>query len=406
MVNHVGPTGRASAPTSDVVVIGSGPVGRWLAMTLASGGLDVRVVTRQSRAALTNIYGVWLDHLAEVDLPMAYRWAGVDVVAEQRHHVARPYGLVDRGALVSMTDRALGDAWIEGEVVGIGTARHGRDVVVSSGQVLATRLVIDASGTARVSAPRPSSPARHAHQIALGDVVRTDQRPAVPMLMDFSGGDGADKAPTFGYVLPVGDGRLLIEETWLAVRPTRSPNELRGALDARRQATVGGAVTNEVLDRELVSIDLEVPVVGRGANTVMLGAAGGQIHPATGYSLAAGVVTAQRIGQWCVTHRDTLGHDDAVGALNQLVMSPSQRRARTLFAFGLDGLLRMDRRTMAAFFEAFFRLDPIDQSAYLNGLSDVADVRRTMTKFFPTLPRRVQRALVAGSPLRLARAFV
>jgi lycopene beta-cyclase len=385
----------------EILVIGCGPAGRWLAMDLARAGIDVRLVAPLAHSPLVNTFAVWMDHLAWLDVPMAMQWNAVDVVCQKEHRVARAYGVVDLKALVARTDHSLADRWIEGTVLRVESAQDGRLVTLSDGSEVHAKLVVDASGSARVTAKSETPQAKHAHQIALGEFVKTRSHPERPMLMDFSGGLANDKPPSFGYILPVTGDSLLVEETWLAVRPTRPVSELRDALMARRAQWPSGTVT----ETERVSIDLEVPLASSTSHCVMLGAAAGQVHPATGYSFAAGVVSASRLAAFCASHRDRLGVECFVYDANQHVCSPAQERAHALFAYGLDGMLRMDRKTIAAFFEAFFQLDQDDQSAYLNGLSEVKDVRRVMRRLFPSLPRAVQWSLIAGSPLRLSRAF-
>jgi lycopene beta-cyclase len=386
----------------EIVVIGCGPAGRWVAMDLSRAGIDVRIVTPVAQAPLVNTFAVWTDHLAGLEVPMARTWSAVDVVCRKEHRVERAYSVVDLKALVARTDHVLTDRWIEGTVERVDSTQDGRVVVLSDGSAIHAKLVVDASGSARVTAKSETPLKDHAHQIALGEFVATRSHPERPMLMDFSGGLESDKPPSFGYILPVADDSLLVEETWLAVRPTRPTSELRDALAARRARWPSGAIT----ETERVSIDLEVPLPPRTSHCVMLGAAAGQVHPATGYSFAASVVSASRLADFCVRHREHLSRDSFVSEAHQHVCSSAQQRTRALFAYGLDGMLRMDRKTIAAFFEAFFTLDQDDQSVYLNGLSDVKDVRRVMLRLFPSLTRAVQWALVAGSPLRLSRAFV
>jgi lycopene beta-cyclase len=387
--------------TCEVLVIGCGPAGRWLAMDLVRAGLDVRIVAPSARAPLTNTFAVWNEHLAGLDVPMARTWTTVDVVCHREHRIERSYSLIDRDALVARTDKSLTDRWIEGAVVQVSAEASGRRVALADGRNVHARSVVDASGATRATIRASAAPNGHAHQIALGEFVNTSALPPRPMLMDFSGGFANERPPSFGYVLPVSEASVLVEETWLAVRPTRPVLELRDALANRRERWPKGPVSNT----EHVSIDLEVPLPSSSSLCVMLGAAAGQVHPATGYSFAASVVSAARLAEFYVQNRDRISHDAFVLDANHHVTSPAQQRSHALFAYGLDGMLRMDRKTIATFFETFFCLDPDDQSIYLDGLSGVQDVRRVMLKLFPRLPLAVQWALIAGSPMRLRNAF-
>jgi lycopene beta-cyclase len=370
-------------------------------MELARAGVDVRIVSPHPRAALINTFAVWIEHLHGLDVPLLRRWDAVDVRCRKEHRVERAYGLVDSNALVARTDQHIADRWIQGSVRHVEGTTDGRMVSLLDGRTIIARLVIDASGSARVTSSAPRIPSTSAHQVALGDFVSTREHPSRPMLMDFSGGEASEAAPSFGYILPTSDDTLLIEETWLAIRPARPVTDLEAALAVRRARWPTGPVTGT----EQVSIDLEVPLASASSLCVMLGAAGGQVHPATGYSFAAGVSSAVRLAEFCASNRSKLGRDGFVWEANKHVVPEAQRRARALFAYGLDAMLRMDRDTIAGFFEGFFHLSPEDQSIYLNGLSGVIGVRSVMLKLFPTLPRAVQWTLVAGSPLRLGRAF-
>jgi lycopene beta-cyclase len=392
----------------DVLVLGAGPAGRTLAAGLVERGLDVSIVASSVRPPLTNTFGVWVDHLHGCAVPLVQSWDSVHVVTTERQTIHRRYGLVDRDALADAADEVIGDRWVVGEAAGVGRARSGRDVVLADGRVLSARLVIDATGAHRVTAPRQPQRAHGAAQIALGNVMACADPPTNPTLMDFSNPypDGTVSSPidrigpTFGYVLPTSDG-VLVEETFLAVRPAVAPDVLGEAADHRRRAY---GLDGPVLTTEHVTIPLQLPLPPRDARAVLVGVAGGLVHPATGYSFAAGVVMATHLVDSISAARDRLTDDRLVNEVHAAMWTPGRRRARALHGYGLDAVLRMDRATIQLFFHRFFTLDDADQSAYLDGLADVVDVRRTMLRLFRRVPLDVQRALVWGSPLRLLRA--
>lgn len=386
-------------PDVDVAVVGDGPAGLALAAACRSVGLAVVVVGPDE--PWRNTYGTWLDDVP--DLPRTLFAAVAErVVAhgERPHELGRPYAVIDNAALR--------------DHLGTGLDRHvarassvqqfgwGHRVVSDAGAVDA-RLVVDATGRAGALAARPSPVA---WQTALGVVV--DEVPpdaaverGAATLMDFReppGGVAGVGAPTFCYVVPLGD-RWLVEETVLAARHAVAPDAL-GARLAARLGSDGAALVadatraggDHAAERVRIGMGGPLPRVVPGS-PVPFGAAAGYVHPATGYSVAASLRAAPRVAAAIADDRDVW----------EGVWPRAHRRARVLHDLGLAALLRLDADATRRFFDAFFDLPPGDWRDYLHVDVDAGRVAGVMRELFSAAPWPVRRRLMAMNPLTLAR---
>lgn len=299
-----------------------------------------------------------------------------------------------------------GAAHVAGTVSAITPGRIATVVAADVGQhdpgglarVWRARIVIDARG-----ASRPVSvTSRTGFQRAFGVVV--DDRPSTiggdaAVLMDWRPPWRAGGDPTFLYVMPLPEGRWLVEETSLARRDPMTTRELRERLVAR----VGADLVASARRIEEVTIPMTPGVPGRGAPVPRFGAAAGYVHPATGYSVAASLRAADRVAAAVV---EAMRVDDpsarAVHVWNA-VWPAEQRRARALHDYGLAALLRLSADDIGVFFDAFFSL-PVERWApYLRVDTTTAELRRTMGAVFARVPWAVRRRLATGSPLPFAR---
>ncbi|MEV0246588.1 lycopene cyclase family protein [Nocardia sp. NPDC050712] len=350
--------------TVDVVVCGAGPAGRALAHRCLARGLSVVVVDPAPRRRWTATYAAWMSELpgwldagvvaAKVDRPVAW---GV-----RRHELPWMYAVLDTDALQQSLDIAGAQVISERAVeIEPGSA------VLESGTVVSGARVIDARGLGR-------SPQR-AEQTAYGVIVDAQRSAGLePLFMDWRPDNGANRTATrsFLYAIPLGGGRMLLEETCLAGRPALDSGELRTRLLHRlrsRGIELGG---DEPVERVRFSVEGARPGPDR------FGAAGGFIHPATGYSVAAALTAADSI---------------AAGAS----ASPlSARAVHTLRAAGLRALLALPPGDTPVFFDAFFTLPPHRQQVYLSGRTDLRGTAATMTTLFAALPTRLRRTLATA----------
>lgn len=386
-----------------MVVVGSGPAGWATAAACRALGLDTTLVAPDPDAAWPATYAAWLDELdpilAGVD-PFAVRYEQVRVVARRPFDVARGYGLLANERLAEgLRARAHGVATVAGRVVGVEHDERGSRVLLASGSPVEATVVVDASGHP-AALVRRAPQATLAWQTAEGVVAQVSPSPGPPgscVLMDWSGGRPDDRPPTFLYALDLGDGTWLLEETALAARPALDRAVLRRRLDERLAAL--DITVHEVVGVEVVRIAMgdPAPPVQRVVGT---GAAGGLVHPATGYSVAASLRTAPRLAAALAAALDRRAVPAAVAAAGWAAVWPSRRRrSRAFERFGLERLLTFDRAGVQAFFQAFFGLAPDDWSGYLSGTLTPTAEAAVMARLFAAAPWSVRRRLVPlGGP--------
>jgi lycopene beta-cyclase len=406
-----GPPSGASVAEVDVVVAGAGPAALALGAACHAAGLDVCTVGPVGPWTAT--YGVWIDELDDQMLACVREPSTIEVVVAEpsgrgdgllHRLLPRTYGVLDNDRL----QRAIGTARHVDAIV-TGVVRHGdHHVVDTSAGRLRARLVVDATGAAprlmSASAGRASgnrAPAQTAYGVVLG------HRPALlggsgSILMDWRQPPGHHSAAsaTFLYVLSLGGGRWLVEETSLARRPAVGHDELRARLASR----LGEDPTERAEHIELVTIPMAPGAPRRSQPVVGFGAAAGYVHPATGYSVSASLRAAPRVAGAIVAALDA---DVRTRSLQvwDAVWPSAYRRSRALHDFGLAALLRMAPDELGRFFGAFFDLPSEQWSAYLRVDVEPAEVVRAMRSVFTALPWSMRARLVAGSPLPLVRSL-
>lgn len=371
-----------SAPTLDLAVIGDGPAGLALAAAARVRGLRVAVIG--SGAPWTATYGTWRD-----DVPMlpdecfAAVVPGMVVHGHRRHELDRPYAVVANDALRAHLAEGV-------ELVAARAERTVRTpsatrVLTDAGQVDA-RLVVDATGR------RVTAGSRQAAQSAYGVVVADPAgRPLEPTLMDLRRpGTGGDGPPTFGYVVPMGEG-WLVEETVLVARPAVDPESLAPRLAAR----LGGTVPDGRIERVLIPVGGPLP--GEGGPAVRFGAAAGYAHPATGFSVAASLRAAARVADAIAAACARPGRIDPA-SVREAVWPRRLRVTRRLHEYGMEVVAALDQDDLATFFDAFFELPPEHWAAYLRIDSGPAEVSRTMWELARRLPWRLRRRLLVRRP--------
>ncbi|MFC4128844.1 lycopene cyclase family protein [Nocardia rhizosphaerae] len=356
-----------------VIICGLGPAGRAVAHRAMARGRRVTVVDPHPDRVWTPTYAAWADELPDWLDPtvVAATVPQPHAVALGEHRLDRRYQVLDTPAL----QRSLtvdGAEVIADRVVAVDPRRGA--VRTATGRTV-TGQVVDARGLAR--APR------RAEQTAYGVVVhRTHLDPAQPTLfMDWRTDNGAGPAepPSFLYVVPLGAETMLFEETCLAGRPAPAPDLLRRRLEHRLRARGIPFTGTEPVER------VRFPVEGGRPGRGRFGAAGGLIHPATGYSVAA-----------------ALGAADTVAA-GANPWTPRARAVSALRRAGLRTLLALPPAELPGFFEAFFGLPAPLQRAYLSGHDDLRGTVAAMRSLFAALPPRLRRT-VATSVARPRRA--
>ncbi|MEU2037494.1 lycopene cyclase family protein [Nocardia niwae] len=351
--------------TPDLVVCGLGPAGRALAHRAVARGLTVTVVDPAPERRWTATYATWADELPD--------WLAPEVVAAtvprplawgtRAHRVDRPYAVLDTGRLQAAL--TLSDANVVADrAAGIAPGR----VTLASGATITGGRVIDARGLAR-------SPAR-AEQTAYGVIVDARSCGGLdPLFMDWRPDNGAapGSLPSFLYAVPLDEKRMLLEETCLAGRPALTGAQLRARLRHRLDARGFRYTGDEPVEH------VRFPVQGGRPGARRFGAAGGFLHPATGYSVGAALASA-----------------DAVAA-GQDVWPAAARVVHRLRAAGLRALLALPPDDLPLFFDTFFALPPASQRAYLSGRTDLAGTASAMSALFVALPGRLRRRVAAAT---------
>ena len=353
-------------------------------------------------------YRSWVDDLTALGYGdmFSHQWQVVTATGQRTHRVERAYGRVDGAKLADrLTGRghAAGLTTMRGRSVGVSHHRTDSTLLLADGRSIDAVVVIDTTGAngALVHGRGPAP----AWQTAYG-IVAT---PSVPLndtgciLMDFATGLPADRPPTFLYAQHLGEGRWFMEETVLASRQAPTPERLKSVLEQRLRDR--GIALSDIAEVETVAIPmgLRVPLPQR---VLAVGASGGGIHPATGYSLTTSLHAAPLLAQGIVDALQRRATPTAVSEAAWAAMWPdTRRRARALQEYGLDVMLSMDRGGLQSFFDQFFTLPQDAQRAYLGPATGAAEIARLMSRLWLGSPNGLRLALAKGDPRRLLRAL-
>ena len=380
----------------DVLVVGGGPAGAAVAGACARRGLDTGLLGPAPERPWTATYGMWSRELP-ADLPasvVAARAAG-RVIALTEHQLGWEYAVLDVPALQShLTDQLTGVQIFTGRAVG----SSGPGVVdLADGSCLRAAVVIDAGGGARPlhdDSTRRGAAAQTAYGLAI------DEDAAAPLIgrgealfMDWRPDHGEVGWPTFLYVIPLGGGEVLVEETSLARRPALPLPTLRRRLHARL-ARHGVHPSNDARS-EKVSFRVDHSR-HRATGVLGFGAAAPLIHPATGFSLASSLRLAPRVAAALAAHLP--GEPvKALAAAQKTVWPLDARAVHRIRRIGLESLLRMPPAEVPGFFEQFFALPEPDRWTYLTARDDVRGIVTAMNDLFRASDNRLRRHLITSA---------
>ncbi|WP_328394761.1 lycopene cyclase family protein [Nocardia sp. NBC_00416] len=350
--------------TVDIAICGLGPAGRALAYRCLALGMTVTAVDPNPRRRWRATYAAWSDELPAWLDPAAV----AATVAEPRahglrdHRIARSYSVLDTSRLQYSLDLA-GATLVPDRAVSLD--RH--TVTLADGRTLRAGRVIDARGLRR-RAGRPE-------QTAYGLLLPRSAHPEPSLFMDWRPDNGADPraTPSFLYAIPLNDDTVLLEETCLVGAPALEPDELARRLTHRLRARGIGSRGDEPVER------VRFPVAGGVPGAARFGAAGGYLHPATGYSVAASLSAA-----------------DAVAA-GRSGWSPAARAVHRLRCAGSRALLALPPGDIPRFFDAFFDLDIELQRAYLSRRDDPIGTLTAMSRIFFAVPGALRARLTAAT---------
>ncbi len=371
--------GMTEATHTQVVVLGLGPAGRSVAHRLAAAGVDVVAVDRSPARRWTPTYAAWADELPDW-LPASVRrtqtygpraWAGGEQIVPRTYVVLDTPGLQDALTLDGVRVRTSS---VE--------AADAHQVTLSDGTQWSADVVLDARGTR----PHPS----RAQQTAVGLVVSTRQADPIDgtWFMDWRQDNGTrpGEVPSFLYAVPLDDAHVLLEETCLVGRPALGLDELLRRLRVRLAGRGVELSGDEPVER--VRFCVESGHRGRDVGgPVRIGARGGLMHPATGYSVAVSLAVADRLVAAVVAGRPV---DRALWPL-------AARETDRLRAMGLTTLLRLPPEGVEQFFGAFFALPVARQQAYLSDRERPWATLAAMASMARTLPAGLTRVAVGSA---------
>ncbi|MGL4744242.1 MAG: lycopene cyclase family protein [Dermatophilaceae bacterium] len=387
-----------SATDRDVLVIGGGPAGRALAGACARVGLATALVDPHPDRPFTATYGCWAGELPR-DLPSSVLAARAHgrAIGHRSHDLGWEYVVFDVPALRDHLDAGLDAVDVHAGRV-TGPAGPGR-VALDGGAELAASVVVDAAG--RWQALAAGGPRRvAAEQTAYGVVVAASAaEPVVPqgdaLFMDWRADHGEGGWPTFLYGIPVGDGRVLLEETSLARRPGLPVAVLRRRLHTRLERH--GIRVPDDAPTETVRFPVDRRRHDSGG-VVGFGAAAPLVHPATGFSIGAALGLAGPMADAVAAHLSA-GPSAAVAAARRVVWPRSARVVHGLRRIGLEAMLRMPPVEVPGFFDVFFALPEHQRWAYLTGRTDLPGTTRTMAGLFTAADWRLRRRLMLPAVL-------
>ncbi|MBF6171495.1 lycopene cyclase family protein [Nocardia blacklockiae] len=346
-----------SVRDADVCVVGLGPAGRALAHRALRAGLTVVAVDPRPERLWPPTFSCWVDELPEwlPDSAIAQRIEAPVVWTEAAHRIERPYCVLSKQGLHDAL--SLADATV---LAGRAASVDAHRVELSDGTAITAAAVFDARGLPSPGARRTAS--------AHGIFVDADR--AAPMVAEGEGllldwraenGAGPDEPPSFLYSVPLGDGRVIFEETSLGLRGGMPQRELRRRT-LNRLAAHGIRLRGDE-PSEAAHYPLDQPPPKPGAvGAIPFGSRGGMMHPCTGYSVADSLALAD-------TAIDALRTgEDPVSALWPW-------RARLVYWMRMRGVYGLGRLTTAqsvAMFDAFFTASPRRQRALLSAHDDYA----------------------------------
>jgi lycopene cyclase-like protein len=198
------------------------------------------------------------------------------------------------------------------------------------------------------------------------------------------------------YAMPLGAGRVFVEETVLVSRPAVPFDVLEARLQ-RRCAALGIPI-HRIVEREQVWIPMGGGIPSSRERVIGFGGAAGMVHPATGYLLPRVLEAAPALADAVYQGLEAGDSPQGVARAAWNAIWPADRRRRhALFRFGMETMLRMDAPRMQSFFAAFFSLPDAQWQGYLGDRLSTPEISRVMARVLASAPYGVRGTLLRSA---------
>jgi lycopene beta-cyclase len=287
-------------PDCDVLLVGAGLANGLIALEIARRRPDLAMIMVDPTGLEAAAGHTWCvfqtdlepDGWTALQPLLARSWPAYDVVFPKlNRRLETSYGCLTGERLASRLSD-LPNLTFRRDAAASVTAR---EVGLKGGDTLTAPLVIDGRGV------RASKALELGFQKFLGVELALDRPHGLdgPIVMDAAVDQGEDYR--FLYVLPLGDTRLLVEDTRYADGAALDLGVLEAA--ALRYAAAQGWVVSEIVRREhgvlpiALDGDIDAYWAEAGGAVAQVGLRGAFFHPTTGYSLPDGVAVARLVGE-------------------------------------------------------------------------------------------------------------
>ena len=395
---------------ADVLVIGAGPAGLFMATALAERGLQVEGLTAMDPAVpWPNTYGIWADELEALGMSdfLSHRWQDTLVhMGEKTIPLNRDYGLIDReklqGHRLEQSDRHS-IPWHVGKAASVTHGSKRSEVTTTEGKTYSARLIIDTSGHNPALVKRVPQQKPIAHQAAYGIVGRFSAPPIEPgqmVLMDYRDDylPAPEKRlpPTFLYAMDLGDDVYFVEETSLAHVPGIRMDTLERRLHQRlAHRSVEVVETHHV---EECFFPMNTPLPDLTQAVVGFGGAASMVHPATGYMQGAllrrGPDLAKAIAR--ALENPNASPKEAAQTAWQVLWPDERLRKHYLYTFGLENLMAFKTQDLQQFFMTFFELEQQQWAGFLADTSTLPEIVQAMLVLFGRTSNPVRWGLMSS----------
>lgn len=308
----------STVPEADLVLVGGGLQNALAALAVLGARPEARVVLVEAGRRVGGNH-TWCFHAGDVperaralvEPLVVASWPGYEVAfPRQARSLAEPYGAISSERLAQVVEARFRDAPNAVLLTETRAAEiRAHEVTLADGRRLRGRAVIDARGPSRFGGG-----AHAGFQKFVGyEALLSAPSPVVtPLLMDATvpQTDGL----RFFYVLPLGERRVLLEDTYFSDEPELDRAALGDGI--RRYAAQNGFHVERVVRTESGVLPLPVrassPEPHDPDAPFVAGYAGGFFHPATGYSFPVALRLALHLAEH---FDDPLG--DALGELRR-----------------------------------------------------------------------------------------